>query len=168
MSFILLPMNIVIPAFYAANTAVSLVAIGMVSGIARFFDAFTDPLVGYLSDRTKTAIGPRKPWLLVGAVILLLSVFKLFQPPADADLIYYVIWSSGVFLGFTFYEIPNRAWASELSHDYFQRSRISSYVSAFAIVGNIIFWTAPFALAPLQACLATPLPASPLPGPAQS
>ncbi len=148
LAFIMLPLNIVIPAFYAANTAVSLGTIGLVAGLARFFDAFTDPLIGYLSDRTRSPMGARKPWLLAGSVIASVSVFNLFQPPADADIVYYVVWSSGVYLGYTFYEIPNRAWSAELSHEYDERSRISTYLAVLAVTGSLVFWVTPFVLQP--------------------
>jgi GPH family glycoside/pentoside/hexuronide:cation symporter len=144
----ILPMNIVIPAFYAANTQATLTGIGLVAGFARLFDAITDPLIGYLSDLTRSRLGPRKPWLLVGTVIGSISVYFLFQPPPDSGLLYYVVASTGVFLGFTLFEIPNRAWGMEMSHDYFQRARISTYLAVFSAVGSLIFWVIPIIMSP--------------------
>jgi len=135
-SLFMVPMNIVIPAFYAANTTATLTGIGLVAGFARLFDAITDPLIGCFSDNTRSRLGPRKPWLLAGAVIGTISVFFLFQPPPEAGLTYYVIASTGVFLGFTLFEIPNRAWGMELSHDYLQRARISTYLAVFFAFSN--------------------------------
>lgn len=149
LAFIMLPLNIVIPAFYASNTTVSLAAIGLVAGVARLLDAFTDPLIGYLSDRTRSPMGARKPWLLAGSVIAAISVFNLFQPPADADIVYYALWSSGVYLGYTFYEIPNRAWSAELSHEYDERSRIATFLAVLAVTGSLVFWVSPFVLEPI-------------------
>ena len=148
LAFIMLPLNIVIPVFYASNTTVSLAAIGLVAGLSRFFDAVTDPLIGYFSDRTRSPIGARKPWLLAGSVIAAISVFKLFQPPPEADIGYYAIWSAGVYLGYTLYAIPNRAWGAELSHDYNERSRISSFLAVLAVAGSLVFWITPFILEP--------------------
>lgn len=148
LAFIMLPLNIVIPVYYASNTAVSLAAIGLIAGAARFFDAFTDPLIGYLSDRTNSRLGARKPWLLMGTAIAAISVFHLFQPPPQAGIAYYAFWSFGVYLGYTFYEIPNRAWSAELSHEYNERARISTYLGILAVVGSLVFWVAPFVLRP--------------------
>ena len=47
---------------YAKNFDISLTALGTAMLVARIFDAITDPLIGYLSDRTRTRLGPRKPW----------------------------------------------------------------------------------------------------------
>ena len=147
-SLFILPMNIVIPAFYAANTTATLTGIGLVAGFARLFDAITDPLIGYFSDSTKGRLGPRKPWLLAGAALGTISVYFLFQPPPEAGLFYYVVASTGVFLGFTLFEIPNRAWGLELSHDYVQRTRISTYLAFFFAVGSLVFWVIPVAMSP--------------------
>ena len=147
-SLFILPMNIVIPAFYAANTTATLTGIGLVAGFARLFDAITDPLIGYFSDSTRGRLGPRKPWLLVGAVLGTISVYFLFQPPPEAGLVYYVVASTGVFLGFTLFEIPNRAWGMELSHDYLQRARISTYLAVFFAVGSLVFWVIPVVMSP--------------------
>ena len=142
----MLPMNIVIPAFYAANTTVTLTGIGLVAGFARLFDAVTDPLIGYFSDCTRSRLGPRKPWLIAGAALGTVSVYFLFQPPPDSGLVYYVLASTGVFLGFTLFEIPNRAWGMELSHDYDQRTRISTYLAIFFASGSLLFWLIPVAM----------------------
>jgi len=147
-SLFMLPMNIVIPAFYAANTQATLAGIGLVAGFARLFDAITDPLIGYLSDSTRGRFGPRKPWLVLGMVIGAISVYFLFQPPPEAGLLYYVVCSTGVFLGFTLFEIPNRAWGMELSHDYLGRARISTYLAVFFALGSLIFWVIPIAMSP--------------------
>jgi GPH family glycoside/pentoside/hexuronide:cation symporter len=147
-SLFMLPMNIVIPAFYAANTQATLTGIGLVAGFARLFDAITDPLIGYLSDSTKGRFGPRKPWLVAGMLIGVISVYFLFQPPPEAGLVYYVVCSTGVFMGFTLFEIPNRAWGMELSHDYFERARISTYLSVFFAFGSLVFWVIPIAMSP--------------------
>jgi len=144
----ILPMNIVIPAFYAANTQATLTGIGLVAGFARLFDAITDPLIGFLSDKTRSRLGPRKPWLLAGTVIGSISVYFLFQPPPDSGLLYYIVASTGVFLGFTLFEIPNRAWGMELSHDYLQRARISTYLAVFLAMGSLVFWVIPIAMSP--------------------
>ena len=141
-------MNIVIPAFYAANTQATLTGIGLVAGFARLFDAITDPLIGYLSDSTRSRFGPRKPWLVGGMVIGAISVYFLFQPPPEAGLLYYIVCSTGVFLGFTLFEIPNRAWGMELSHDYLGRARISTYLAVFFALGSLIFWVIPIAMSP--------------------
>ena len=51
----------VLPTHYAANTAITLAQIGTVAGLSRIIDALNDPVMGFLSDRTQTRFGSRKP-----------------------------------------------------------------------------------------------------------
>ncbi|BCW90792.1 Melibiose carrier protein [Alphaproteobacteria bacterium SO-S41] len=133
----------ILPAYYAANTTVSLAAIGAIAGASRIFDALNDPIVGYLSDRTKTRLGARKPWLLGAIFFCVLSITQLFQPPADATIIYFAWWSTVLYTGFTMFEIPRSAWSAELSRDYHERTRIMTYVALFNIAGSLSFYAVP-------------------------
>ena len=69
-----IPVFMVLPAFYAMNTQISLTAIGTVLLIGRLFDAAIDPPIGFLSDRTQSRLGRRKPWLLAGLPLACLGV----------------------------------------------------------------------------------------------
>lgn len=148
-AFVMLPLGVVLPTFYAENTMATMAAIGVVSGLFRIFDAFTDPLIGYLSDRTKSRFGPRKPWVIVGSVVSCGAIFFLFQPPPEAGIWYYAVCSFALFLGYTLFDIPHRAWGSEVAADYDDRSRISTYVSIFTVVGSFLFWVMPLLLVDL-------------------
>ncbi|HZZ36628.1 MAG TPA: MFS transporter [Caulobacteraceae bacterium] len=148
-AFIALPLNIVIPTYYAAHTSVTLLQIGAATSFSRLFDAFTDPLIGFLSDRSKSRFGKRKPWVLGGALICSVSIFFLFRPPAEATIVYYAVWSFLLYFGFTLFEIPRNAWGAEINREYLQRSRINTYVAVFNIAGSLVFWVAPLALSGL-------------------
>lgn len=145
-AFIAMPLAIVIPTFYAANTSVTLAAIALVTSLTRIADAVTDPLIGYLSDRTRSPLGPRKPWILVATLLCAVSIFFLFQPPADASFVYYALWSFLLYFGFTLFEIPRNAWGAELSRQYVARARIMGWVSIFSIAGSLVFWLVPIGM----------------------
>lgn len=145
-SFIALPLNIVIPTFYATHTSVTLIQIGLVTSFSRIFDAVLDPTVGFLSDRLNTPIGRRKPWLLAASVVCSIALFFLFQPPANATIVYYGGWSFLLYFGFSLFEIPRSAWSAEISRDYNERSRINGSVAQFNVVGSLIFWLVPIVL----------------------
>jgi len=147
-AFIILPLGVVLPTYYAEATLADMVAIGLVSGIARLFDAFTDPFIGYISDRTHTRLGARKPWILLGSFIACVSIFFLFQPPPDAGITYYAVFSIALYLGFTMFDIPHKAWYTEVTTDYNDRSRLASYVAIFTAMGSLLFWIVPIALSP--------------------
>ncbi len=145
-SFIALPLYTVIPAFYAAHTAVTLLQIGVVTSSSRVIDAFIVPVVGFLSDRIDTPWGKRKPWLLAAALVCSVSLFFLFQPPRTADIVYYGVWSFLLYFGFSLFEIPRSAWSAEVTRDYVQRSRVNTSIAQFNVIGSLVFWLTPILL----------------------
>ena len=60
-AFVNLPATMVLPTFYVEHTAATLAGIGLVNLMRWWFDAATDPIVGYLTDRTESRWGRRKP-----------------------------------------------------------------------------------------------------------
>jgi len=149
-AFIALPLNIVIPAFYATHTAVTLLQIGVFTSASRLLDAVLDPLVGWLSDRFDTPWGKRKPWGVAAGVVCAVSLFFLFQPPATADIVYYGLWSFLLYFGFSLFEIPRSAWSAEISRDYNERSRINASVAQFNVIGSLVFWLTPIFLSKIS------------------
>jgi len=147
-AFINLPSAMVLPTFYVEHTAATLTGIGMVNLLRWWFDAATDPVVGYLSDRTRSRWGKRKPWMLAGAIVSSVATFMLFRPEATSGALYYALWLCCVYLGFTLFSIAHMAWGSELAVDYNDRARISTFYSVMTVVGSILFWLLPLALSP--------------------
>jgi len=96
----------ILPALYAKYFGISLAITGTVLLVSRWFDAITDPLIGVLSDRTKTRLGRRKPWMIAGSALSLLAVYFLFIPPESPSVAYYTFWSMLLFLAWTMNEIP--------------------------------------------------------------
>lgn len=142
----LAPVWAILPALYAENTNVTLGAIGAIFLIARLFDAVTDPVVGYLSDMTRSRYGPRKPWILAGALLSAVSVFFFYGPSSDAGSTYYFIWIMALFLGWTMLMIPYNAWAVELSGNYEERASLFAWRNAFGGAGGLLFITSPVLL----------------------
>lgn len=147
-AFINLPSAMVLPTFYVEHTAATLTGIGMVNLLRWWFDAATDPIVGYISDRTESRWGKRKPWLVAGAIVSSIAIFQLFRPPPEAGSVYYAVWLCGTYLGFTLFSVSHMAWGSELAVNYNDRSRISTFYSVLTVVGSILFWILPLLLAP--------------------
>ncbi|MFM7119575.1 MAG: MFS transporter [Gammaproteobacteria bacterium] len=132
------PMALFIAPFYSRDMGLSLAAVGTILMLARISDVFTDPLVGQLSDRTRTRWGRRKPWILVGAPLLVLSVWMLFVPAPPVSNGYFAFWLITLWLGWTFVGIPFYAWGAELSPDYHERTRIASIRMALGLIGTLI------------------------------
>lgn len=145
-AFVVMPLMIVLPSYYATHTSVTLAQIAAIATFSRILDALADPLVGYLSDLTRSRLGPRKPWLFAACALCPTAIFYLFQPPQDATVVYFTGWSFALYIGIATFEIPRQAWAAELTRDYAQRSRVSIFVAVFNVAGSLVFWLLPLAL----------------------
>ncbi len=134
----------ILPGLYATVSGIDLAVIGAILVVSRILDGITDPLIGLLSDRTKTSIGRRKPWIIAGALLCIVGVWFWFRPSSDTGALYFFLASITVYLGWTMVEVPHSAWMSELSDDYGERSHISGFRTSAIYLGYVAFWTAPF------------------------
>lgn len=133
-----LPVYVFIPTLYAQEFGIGLAVIGTILFATRVFDAFSDPVIGFLSDHTNSRFGRRKPWIILSMPVMVLSIYKLFVPPDDVDAAYLAIWSVVLTLSWTGILLPYSAWAAELSSDYQERTRLTSVREAMVLVGTMI------------------------------
>jgi len=134
----------ILPGIYATVSGIDLATIGVILMLSRFLDGFTDPLIGLLSDRTKSPIGRRKPWLIAGGLLCVVGVWFWFRPSPDTGALYFFLASVTVYVGWTMVEIPHGAWLSELSSDYGERAHLSGYRTMAIYLGFVVFWLGPF------------------------
>ena len=112
---------------------------GMAVFIAVLFDAVSDPLVGSLSDTTRSRWGRRHPYMYGAAVPFAISFYYLFSPPAGMSETGLFVWLTGfavltrTFL--TFYSVPHNTLGAELSQDYDERTLLSSLRMGLQLVG---------------------------------
>jgi Na+/melibiose symporter-like transporter len=132
-----IPVYIHLPALYGVQLGLGLAATGLVLLVARVFDTVTDPLIGALSDRVAFRGSHRKPWIAVGAVIAGLGLFQILNPSAGADGAYLLLWSIVLYAGWTMVAVPYMAWGAELSADYNERTRITSWREGMALLGIV-------------------------------
>jgi len=102
--------------------------IGLVFGLSRFWDAVTDPVVGYLSDRTRSRFGRRRPWMVASAVPIALTYVAIWAPP-DALAGDALVWwmATAIVLFYTFmttFSVPYNALGAEISIGYHDRTRV--------------------------------------------
>ena len=132
------PIAIWIIPFYSEVTKFQLAMLANLLLIARFTDVITDPLIGQWGDTTKTKIGRRKPWIILGVPLMMFSIYRLFNPGEDVTVTYFLVWMMLMYLGSTAIGIPYGAWGAEISSEYHQRSRIVSGREAFTLIGLLI------------------------------
>ncbi|MEA5534372.1 MFS transporter [Crocosphaera sp. XPORK-15E] len=114
---------------------------GMIIMVGKIWDAINDPLIGWLSDRTRSRFGRRYPWMILGSIPLGLSCFLLWTiPPTNNQtllIIYYTIIALIFYAAFTTVLLPYSALSAELTQDYDERTNLISFRSAFSIGGSI-------------------------------
>jgi glycoside/pentoside/hexuronide:cation symporter, GPH family len=147
--FLLGPTYNIVPTLYAKYFGLQLTTVAMVVLLTRVLDAFSDPLIGYLSDRHRREGGTRKAWVVGGAALIMVAACFLFSPPGRASAAYYLTWNLTFFIAYSLMEIPHVTWGGELTRDYSARSTVYSFRSA-AIFCGFILW-AGFPLLPLFA-----------------
>lgn len=132
--------------FYASEMGLELAAVGGIFFLARMFDAISDPLIGNLSDQTRSRLGKRKPWIVIGTPFLMVSTYFFFQPPAGVTLTYLAIVAIVFYLSITVVQIPYLSWGAELSRDYNERTRINGFREAGTMIGVLLVAAIPLVI----------------------
>jgi Na+/melibiose symporter-like transporter len=131
----LLLMQVYIPPHIAEQGALSITMIGLVFFAARLVDTVSDPLIGYLSDRTPLQKGKRRVWILI-AVPLFLIVFYMIILLPKTEIYLFLVASLWYILG-TAIVIPYYTWGSELSSNYNDYTKWTSTRVVFGLMGSI-------------------------------
>ncbi len=134
--------------FYNQVVGVPAATVGFVVMIALIVDAFIDPTVGFLSDRTRSRWGRRHPWLYGAALPIMLGWVALWNPPIGQSHMVILVWlfvtAVLVRSAVSAYEVPSQAMAVELSADYDERTRIMSYRYLFGWLGGLLMLVAAY------------------------
>lgn len=113
---------------------------GLALMAALLADAITDPMVGTWSDRTKTSLGRRHPFLYAAPIPLAICLYLLFSPPEGSQLflsIWLMIFTIAARFAMTFYFIPHMALGAELTDNYKERIALGGYRTLFGYIGRI-------------------------------
>ena len=110
--------------------------------IGKIWDAVIDPFIGYISDHTRSRWGRRRPYILFFAIPFGLAFVLMFRNPGIADQMGKFYWAMLTYVMFctvySFTNIPYNAILPEISKDYNERTNISGYKQAFAVIGTIL------------------------------
>lgn len=143
LAVVTLPVFIFVPTFYAVELGLGFVEVGIILFLMRLWDVITDPAIGYLSDKTGSRYGRRRIWMVLGTPVTIAAAWALLSPGDTASLWHLTLASLGLYLGWTMIMLPYTAWASELSDDYQERSRVTSVREGFVLTGTLVALTIP-------------------------
>ena len=137
-----IPIAIHMNIFYSDVVLVPLGYIALAVALARAFDAITDPLMGWITDRTKTRWGRRRPWMFVGAPLTAVAFVALFSPPENLATMAAAVWFTSTFVCYflfhTVYSIPHYGLGPELTSDYHERSSLFAVMEGFTLLGTMV------------------------------
>ncbi len=109
------------------------VLVGIIGFAPRIFDAISDPLMGYISDHTRSRWGRRRPYIFVGALIAGLVFALMWQLPGgrSESFYFYVFLTASIiyFLTYTVYATPFVAFGYEMTADYHERTRLHAFAN---------------------------------------
>lgn len=143
MKLILAPVVMVLTGIYAKYYGLALTTIALVMLVARVFDAVTDPVIGYYSDRFRIRTGSRKPFFAVGGLLLMPCSYFLFVPPGGVGAAYFTFWYMAFYLALTIFTIPYLAWANEFTMDSQDKTLVFSVMAFLTQGGDALFYLIP-------------------------
>ncbi len=113
----------------------------------RIFDSLTDPIMGFISDNTRSVWGRRRQYVFIGAIIMGLAFVTMWQLHRDSgveyNFYYFMIWSFIFYLGLTIFSVPYVAMGYEMSDDFHERTNImatAQWIGQWAWVIAPWFW----------------------------
>jgi len=120
---------------------------GIIQFAPRIFDAITDPLMGFISDNTKSKWGRRRQYVFIGGIIMGIAYVAMWQLYEDDGIlynfIYFFSWSLVFYLGLTIFSVPYVAMGYEISDDFHERTQImaiAQFIGQWAWVIAPWFW----------------------------
>lgn len=120
---------------------------GLLGGLPRLFDALTDPIMGYISDNTKSKFGRRKPYIFIGAILTGLLFMVLWQLDPNQsqsyNFWYFLLFSLLYITANTIFSTPLIGLGYEMTFDYNERTRLMGFAQTIGQVAWMIvpwFW----------------------------
>jgi len=113
----------------------------------RIFDAFLDPIMGFISDNTKSKWGRRRQYVFIGGILMGIAYIYMWQlykaDGVEYNFWYFFLWSLVFYLGLTIFSVPYVAMGYEMSDDFHERTNImaiSQWIGQWAWVIAPLFW----------------------------
>ena len=133
----------IIQGIYAKHYGIALTTLATIILLSRVLDAVSDPIIGYYSDRYRAKHGTRKPFIVVGSLMILLCSYFLYIPLANVTALYAGFWFIAFYVAFTVFDIPHQTWPSDIAEDSGDKTKLYSYRGFAAYCGLVLFYCIP-------------------------
>jgi GPH family glycoside/pentoside/hexuronide:cation symporter len=154
-----IPVYVYIPKFYSDVVGIDIAVMGVILMAVRVFDAVSDPLIGVLSDHTRTRFGRRRPYVLIGGCAVALAMYMLFTPPGNPSenhTVWFGVWLFTLFLCWTIVTVPYESMGPELTFDYNERTALFAVRDGLLIAGTLFAAISPAVIGAIFATGASP------------
>lgn len=141
--------------FYNMILGVPTGILGTAIMIPRIWDAFTDPLMGNISDNYKSKYGRRRPFIVLGAILMGLTFGSIWMVPTEwangAKMAWFIVTNLLFYTAYTIFSVPFVSLTYEMSPDYDERTSVQGYVTFWSKTGELLYQ----AVIPLATVLVT-------------
>jgi glycoside/pentoside/hexuronide:cation symporter, GPH family len=140
--------------FYQMVLKVDPAILGLILALPRLWDAFTDPIVGMVSDNCRSRFGRRKPIIILGASLQAITFGAIWMVPSGLSqggtIAYLIVTLLLFYTCFSIFSVPLMSLTYEMTADYQERTRVSAFGAFFGKIGELtyswIFWAANLAV----------------------
>jgi GPH family glycoside/pentoside/hexuronide:cation symporter len=119
------------------KAVVATALVGLAFAAVRGLDICIDPLLALAMDRTKTPIGRYRPWMILGLPFLIVGIYQVLVPGANASLAWLIGWAVFTYLGYSMLTLGQTAWSSRLAPTYAERPRLFGWTQGLAVIGSV-------------------------------
>lgn len=137
---------------YMTNLGIAMSVASTIFMLAKLWDAFTDPMMGFITDNTRSKYGRRKPYLFWGGISLIFAIFLLFAPIREWGMgvggaiayiiIFYLVWNTCS----TITQVPYCSLASDISPNHNERNWANTFKLVFSAVAAGLSYVIPLFL----------------------
>ena len=137
---------------YMTSMGVAMAVASTIMTVAKLWDAVTDPLMGFISDNTRSKWGRRKPYMFVGGILLIVTLFIMFMPIRDWGvsvggftafiLIMYLVWNTVS----TVTQVPYCSMSSDISPSFKERNNANTVKLIFTSIASGLAYALPLLL----------------------
>ena len=140
-----------VPKFYSDVVGVELGAITLIIVLSRVWDAIIDPAIGYVSDRTTTRWGRRRPWIICASLPLALAfsctLLPQLRPEAVSATMWLAVSTTLFFLFWTMVSVPYEALGAEITFDFHCKTKLLGVRDGLGVLGTLFAGAIPVLLA---------------------